>query len=296
MKLLVVGGVAGGASAAARVRRLDPSAEVIVFDKGDYVSYSNCALPYYLSGMIEEDRTLVLMWPEGFKKSHDIEVRVKNEVIAIDRENKKIKVRDLAQGTEYEETYDKLVLSPGASPIMPASIKGIDGPNVYSVRTVNDVVRIKNAVTLSSGRKTAVIGGGFIGIEVAENLAKAGQEVVLVEGLDQILQPYDYDMVQMLHKEMDDNGVKLYLSAMLKEIREDRIIVEKNGEPMEIEADNVVVAIGVKPETDLAKAAGLEIGVTGGIKVNGNFQTSDPDIYAVGDAIEIFNMMTGKPG
>ena len=296
MKLLVVGGVAGGASAAARVRRLDPSAEVIVFDKGDYVSYSNCSLPYYLGGVVENDRTLIMMWPEGFRKSHDIEVRVRNEVIGIDRENKKIKVRDLNDGREYEETYDKLVLSPGASPIMPASIKGIDSPNVFSVRTVNDVVRIKDAITLSPGKKTAVIGGGFVGIEVAENLAKAGQEVTLVEGLDQILQPYDYDMVQMLHKEMDDNGVKLYLSTLLKEIKEGSIVVEKNGEAFELEADNVVVAIGVKPETDLAKAAGLEIGVTGGIKVNHYMQTSDPDIYAVGDAIEQPNFFTGKPG
>lgn len=296
MKLLVVGGVAGGASAAARVRRLDPSAEVIVFDRGDYVSYSNCSLPYYLGGTVENDQSLIMMTPGGFKKSHDIEVRVKNEVIAIDREKKTVKVRDLAQGTEYEESYDKLVLSPGASPIMPASIKGIDGDNVFSVRTVNDVVNIKNAVTLSRGRKAAVIGGGFVGIEVAENLAKAGQEVTLVEGLDQILQPFDYDMVQILHKEMDDNGVKLYVSTMLKEIKEDRIVVERNGETFEIEADNVVVAIGVKPETELAKAAGLEIGVTGGIKVNKNFQTTDPDIYAVGDAIELTNFFTGKPG
>ncbi len=296
MRLLVVGGVAGGASAAARVRRLDPSAEVIVFDRGDYVSYSNCSLPYYLGGTVVDDRSLIMMTPGSFKKSHDIEVRVKNEVVAIDRENKKIKVKDLAQGTEYEESYDKLVLSPGASPIMPASIKGIDGDNVFSVRTVNDVVNIKNAIMLNAGKKTAVIGGGFVGIEVAENLAKAGQEVTLVEGLDQILQPYDYDMVQMLHKEMDDNGVKLYLSTMLKEIKAGSIVVEKDGETFEIEADNVVVAIGVKPETDLAKAAGLEIGVTGGIKVNHNMQTSDPDIYAVGDAIEQPNFFTGKPG
>ncbi|MBR6473051.1 MAG: FAD-dependent oxidoreductase [Firmicutes bacterium] len=296
MKLIVVGGVAGGASAAARVRRLDPSAEVIVMDRGDYVSYSNCALPYYLSGMVEEDRKLVMMWPEGFKKSHDIEVRVNNEVIAIDRANKKVLVRDLKEGREYEETYDKLVLSPGASPIMPASIKGIDGPNVFSVRTVNDVVRIKDAVMLSPGKRTAVVGGGFVGIEVAENLAKAGQEVTLVEGLDQILQPFDYDMVQILHKEMDDNGVKLYLKTLLKEIKSDRIVVEREGETFEIETDNVVVAIGVKPETDLAKAAGLEIGTTGGIKVNENYQTSDPDIYAVGDAIEQMNTLTGKSG
>ena len=296
MKLLVVGGVAGGASAAARVRRLDPSAEIIVFDRGDYVSYSNCSLPYYLGGTVVDDRSLIMMTPGAFKKSHDIEVRVRNEVVSIDRDKKTVKVRDLAEGTEYEESYDKLVLSPGASPIMPASIRGIDRENVFSVRTVNDVVNIKNAIMLSSGKKAAVIGGGFVGIEVAENLAKAGQEVTLVEGLDQILQPFDYDMVQILHKEMDDNGVKLYVSTMLKEIKEDRSVGERNGETFEIEADNVVVAIGVKPETELAKAAGLEIGVTGGIKVNKNFQTTDPDIYAVGDAIELTNFFTGKPG
>ena len=296
MKLVVVGGVAGGASAAARVRRLDPSAEIVVFDRGDYVSYSNCSLPYYLGGVVENDSTLIMMTPESFRKSHDIDVRVRREVTAIDREKKEVSVINLNTGEEYKEPYDKLVLSPGASPIMPASIKGIFGDNVFSVRTVNDVVRIKNAITSSKGKKTAVIGGGFVGIEVAENLAKAGQEVTLVEGLDQILQPLDYDMVQMLHKEMDDNGVKLYLSTLLKEIKSDSIVVEHDGETFEIETDNVVVAIGVKPETDLAKACGLEIGVTGGIKVNHYMQTSDPDIYAVGDAVEQPNFFTGKPG
>ena len=296
MKLVVVGGVAGGASAAARVRRLDPSAEIVVFDRGDYVSYSNCSLPYYLGGVVQKDSSLIMMTPESFRKSHDIDVRVRREVTAIDREKKEVTVLNLNTGEEYKEPYDKLVLSPGASPIMPASIKGIFNDNVFSVRTVNDVVRIKDAVMLSSGKKTAVIGGGFVGIEVAENLAKAGQEVTLVEGLDQILQPYGYDMVQMLHKEMDDNGVKLYLSTLLKEIKSGSIVVEKDGEEFELEADNVVVAIGVKPETELAKKAGLEIGVTGGIKVNHNMQTSDPDIYAVGDAIEQPNFFTGKPG
>ena len=177
MKLVVVGGVAGGASAAARVRRLDPSAEIVVFDRGDYVSYSNCSLPYYLGGVVENDSTLIMMTPESFRKSHDIDVRVRREVTAIDREKKEVSVINLNTGEEYKEPYDKLVLSPGASPIMPASIKGIFGDNVFSVRTVNDVVRIKNAITSSKGKKTAVIGGGFVGIEVAENLAKAGQEV-----------------------------------------------------------------------------------------------------------------------
>lgn len=296
MKLVVVGGVAGGASAAARVRRLDPSAEVVVFDKGDYVSYSNCSLPYYLGGVVTSDRALIMMTPEGFRKSHDIDVRVRREVTAIDREKKEVTVLNLNTGEEYRESYDKLVLSPGARPVMPASIKGIFGSNVYSVRTVNDVVKINDAVAASPEKKVTVVGGGFIGIEVAENLANKGCEVTLVEGLDQILQPYDYDMVQMLHKEMDDHEVKLYLNSTLKEICSDHVVIEKGGEELELESDLVVMAIGVRPETDLAKECGLEIGETGGIKVNSNFQTSDPDIYAVGDAIEFPNLLTGKPG
>ena len=296
MKLVVVGGVAGGASCGARVRRLDPSAEVVILDKGDYVSYSNCSLPYYLSGVVEKDSSLIMMTPQAFKKSHDMDVRVRSEVTSIDRENKEVIVKDLNTGEEYKESYDKLVLSPGARPIMPGSIKGIDGDNVFSVRTVNDVVRIKNAISLENEPKVAVIGGGFIGIEVCENLIMAGTQVTLVDGLDQILQPYDYDMVQMLHKELDDHGVDLRLSTLLKEIGKDHIVVEKNGESAEIPADYVVMAIGVSPETGLAKAAGLEIGETGGIKVNKYFQTNDPDIYAVGDAIEFTNQQTGKPG
>ena len=296
MKVVVVGGVAGGASAAARVRRLDPSAEVIIFDKGDCVSYSNCSLPYYLGGVVKSDKSLIMMTPESFRNNHDIDVRIKREVLSIDRENKEVNVISLTTGEEYKESYDKLILSPGASPVMPATIKGIYGSNVYSVRTVKDVVNIKAAVQASQEKKVTVVGGGFIGVEVAENLAVAGCEVTLVEGLDQVLQPYDYDMVQMLHKELYDNEIKLHLKTTLKEIYPDHILVEKNGETFEIESDFIVMAIGVRPETALARNAGLEIGETGGIKVNKNFQTSDPDIYAVGDAIEFTNALTGKPG
>ena len=294
MKVLVIGGVAGGASAAARVRRLDASAEVVVLDRGDYVSYSNCSLPYYLSGTVESDEDLIMMWPENFRASHDIEVRVRNEALAIDRERKCVTVRDLNSGDCYEENYDKLVLAPGAAPIMPASIQGIDRPNVFSLRTVNDAVRIREAIRADrDGAHVTVVGGGFIGIEMTENLIEAGAKVTLVEGLDQILQPYDYDMVQTLQKELQDHGVSVHLSTTLKEIGETSVIVESGGKDFAIDTEYVVMAIGVTPETKLAKASGLEIGQTGGIRVDENYQTNDPDIYAVGDVIEVTNLLTG---
>ena len=296
MKLVVVGGVAGGASAAARVRRLDASAEIKVFDKGRDVSYSNCSLPYYLGGVVENSADLVMMTPQSFKNGHDIQVFTGMEVTAIDRAKHEVTVKDLAAGKEFTESYDKLVLSPGAKPVMPKSIKGIDGPNVFSLRDVVDVEKIKQHIVNSGAKDIVVVGGGFIGIEVAENLKSAGYNVCVVEGLEQILQPYDYDMVQILHKELDDNGVKLYLKSQVTEIGDGFVKAVRDGKEFEIKADCTVMAIGVAPETSLAKAAGLEIGETGGIKVNEHFQTSDPDIYAVGDAIESFNAITGKPG
>ena len=296
MKLVVVGGVAGGASAAARVRRLDAYAEIVMFERGEHVSFSNCCLPYHLSGTVASSDALVLMSPEKFKKQHNIDARTNSEVIDIKRDEKKVVVKNLLTGEIYEECYDKLVLAPGANPIMPKSIAGIDRPNVFAVRNVTDIRAIKAYMDKPETQNVVVVGGGFIGVEVAENLKEAGKNVSLIEGANQIMAPFDYDMVQILHKELDDNGVELYLSSTLTAIEDGFVKAVKDGEEFTVKADAVVMAIGVAPETTLAVKAGLEIGETRGIKVNHHYQTSDPDIYAVGDAIEIFNAMTHKPG
>ena len=296
MKLVVVGGVAGGASAAARVRRLDAYAEVVMFERGEHVSFSNCCLPYHLSGTVASSDALVLMSPEKFKKQHNINARTNSEVIDIKRSEKKVVVKNLVSGEVYEESYDKLVLAPGANPIMPKSIAGIDRANVFAVRNVTDIRAIKAYMDKPETQNVVVVGGGFIGVEVAENLKEAGKNVSLIEGANQIMAPFDYDMVQILHKELDDNGVELYLSSTLTAIEDGFVKAVKDGEEFTVKADAVVMAIGVAPETTLAVKAGLEIGETRGIKVNHHYQTSDPDIYAVGDAVEIFNAMTHKPG
>lgn len=291
-RILIVGGVAGGASVAARVRRIDGDADVIMFDKGPHVSFSNCALPYHLSGIVENSQDLVLMSPEKFKKQYNIEARVNSEVVRIDRDSKKITVKDLTTGEDYEEAYDKLVLSPGASPILPRNIEGIDSQHVFTVRNVVDIERISKYIQKQDIQDVAVVGGGFIGVEVAENLRLAGRNVSLIEAQDQIMTPFDYDMAQMLHKELMDNGINLILSDGVLKIEEDAIELLSGRK---IAAKAVIMSIGVFPETNLAREAGIEIGVTGGIKVDHNYVTNDKDIYAVGDAIEVFSQMTHKP-
>ncbi|MDD6043195.1 MAG: FAD-dependent oxidoreductase [Eubacteriaceae bacterium] len=296
MKLVVVGGVAGGASAAARVRRLDADAEIVIFERGEHVSFSNCSLPYYLGGVVESDEDLIMMFPEDFKNNHDIDVYTRHEVTAINRERKTVTVRNLNTGEEYEEAYDKLVLSPGAKPVVPKSIDGVESSKVFTIRNVTDISRLKNTLDAAGMEKVTVVGGGFIGIETAENLKLSGKTVTVIEGTNQIMAPYDYDMVQTLHKELDDNGIRLYLETTVTSIEDGRVTAVRRGEQFFVEADAVVLAIGVAPETSLAENAGLEIGETGGIKVNPSFQTSDSNIYAVGDAIETFNGLTHKPG
>lgn len=291
-RVLVVGGVAGGASAAARIRRLDAGADITVFEKGEHVSFSNCALPYYLSRMVEEQENLIMMTPEGFRDSYDIDVRVKNEVMSIDRANKKVLVKDHAAGKEYEESYDVLVLSPGSVPIRPRSIEGVDLPHVFTVRNVTDIAKLDGYIKKVDSKSIAVIGGGFIGLEVAENLKMAGRKVALVEAANQVMMPFDYDMVQILHKEIVDHGMELVLGDGVQSITPEKVIL-KSGK--ELPADVVVLSIGVLPDTALAKAAGLEIGETGAIKVHPDFRTSDPNIYAVGDAIETYHRISKKP-
>ncbi len=291
-KILIVGGVAGGASAAARARRIDESAEIIMFERGPHVSFSNCALPYHLSGIIEDSDDLVLMDPVQFKNQYNIIARVNNEVIKINKEAKTVLVKNVLTGEEYEESYDKLVVSPGAKAIMPASIQGIDSPNVFIVKNVVDIKALQGFIDQNKVEDIAVIGGGYIGVEVAENLRLAGKNVHLVECADQIMNPFDLDMVQILHKEMMDKGVNLILNDGLQKINSDSVEL-LSGKKINVTA--VVMAIGVSPETSLVEAAGIEIGVTGGIKVDHNYLTNDKDIYAVGDAIEVYNSLTLKP-
>lgn len=292
-RVLIVGGVAGGASAAARVRRLDADASITIFERGEHVSFSNCSLPYYLSRTVEDKDYLVLMTPEGFKASYDIEVRVNSEVCGIDRTLRKIQVKDSVTGREYEEKYDELVLSPGSFPIRPKSIEGVFLPHVFTVRNVNDIAKLDQYVSGENVRSVVVIGGGFIGLEVAENLKAAGKHVAVAEAANQIMAPFDYDMSQILQKELYDKSVELAVGDGVKAITEDKVILNSGKE---LPCDAVVLSIGVLPETALAREAGLEIGETGGIKVTSDYRTSDPHIYAVGDAIEVYQRLTHKPG
>ncbi|WP_284140528.1 MULTISPECIES: FAD-dependent oxidoreductase [unclassified Virgibacillus] len=290
-RILIVGGVAGGASVAARARRLDEHAEVIMFERGPHVSFSNCALPFHLSGIVENSDDLVLMNPNQFKKQYNIEARVNSEVLKVNREEKTITIKNLTSGEVYDEGYDELVLSPGANPIVPP-LEGIERSNVFTVRNVVDIAKLNAFVQQKEVKNVAVIGGGFIGVEVAENLRLADYNVSLVEFNNQIMAPFDYDMAQILHKEMIDKGVQLILSNGLAKVGDGYIELQSGRK---VDAEAVVMAIGVKPETTLATEAGLEIGTTGGIKVDHNYLTSDPHIYAVGDAIEVFHRLTHEP-
>ena len=289
-KILIVGGVAGGASVATKLRRNSEEDKIIMFEKGPHVSFSNCALPYHLSGEIDTAEKLVLMSPEKFMAQYNIEARVNSEVLLIDRENKEIEVKDLTSGEIYKETYDKLILSPGAKPIVP-NINGIDKVNIFTIRNVVDIDKLNRYIKEVEANDIAVIGGGFIGVEVTENLKKVGYNVTLIEASKQILRPFDYDMVQIFHKEMIDNDVNLIVDDKVESFEEDTVVLESGKK---IDAKVVVMAIGVAPEVDLAKGAKLEIGVTGAIKVDKNYRTSDENIYAVGDAIEVYNSLTHK--
>ncbi len=290
-KIVIVGGVAGGATAAARLRRLDEFAEIIMFEKGPHVSFSNCSLPYYLSGTVDRKEKLVLTSPETFKKRYKIDARVNQEVIRINRAEKTVTVHNLLTGETYDESYDKLILAPGAKPIVP-NLEGITNPNVFTIRNVVDIDHLHQYLQTNHVKDVAVIGGGFIGVEVAENLRLADYNVSLIEFANQVLAPIDYDMAQILHKEMHDHGIKLILNDGLAKVG-DGFVETQSGK--KIPAEAVVLAIGVHPETTLAEDAGLELGELGGIKVNANYQTSDPDIYAVGDAIEVYHKLTHTP-
>lgn len=291
-KVLIVGGVAGGASVAARIRRLDEKAEIIVFEKGPYPSFSNCCLPNFLSREVPSSDNLLLMSPELFRMRYNIIVRVMNEVTKIMPDSKKVLVKDLSTGQEYEESYDELVLSPGANAILPRSIQGIDGENVFVVKNVPDVRKLDDYIRNNNIEDIVVVGGGFIGLEVMENLRRAGKKLTLVEALDQVMAPLDYDMVQILNREIYDNGVDLILGDSVTQIHSDRIVLSSGRE---IKTGLVVMAIGVVPDTSLAGTCNIELGALGGIKVDHNYKTSIDHIYAVGDVIETHHFITMRP-
>lgn len=294
MKVIIVGGVAGGASAAARLRRLDEEAEIVLFERGPYISYANCGLPYYIGGAIKERDRLLVMTPEVFSKRFKVDVRVGHEVVRIIREKKEVEVREGGSGETYIERYDKLVLSPGAEPLKP-SIPGVDLEGVFVLRTVPDAEAIKRWIE-SKGAKTAVVvGAGPIGVEMAENLSLRGIDVYLVELLDQVIPALDPEMAWYVSEHMAEKGIKLFLGKKVVGIQRDGgglKLIMASGE--EIPADLVLFSAGVRPEVKLAREAGLTLGPRGGIKVDEFFRTSDPDIFAIGDAIEVREWILGE--
>lgn len=295
MKVVIVGGVAGGATAAARIRRLDENAEITIFEKSGYISYANCGLPYYIGGEISDREELTLQTPESFNARFRVDVKVRHEVVAINPDRKTVTVRNLSGGEVFEEKYDKLVLSMGAKPIRP-NLPGIDDERIFTVRNVEDTFRIKDYIDATKPERAVVIGGGFIGIEMAENLRHLGTEVTLVEAAPQLMAPFDGDMAAFIHAEVRAAGVKLVLGGMVDGF-------ESNGKSLgvrlkdgdTISCDMAVLAIGVAPDTALAKDAGFELGIKGSIVVNERMETSVSDVYAVGDAVQIKNFVTGKP-
>lgn len=292
MKVVIIGGVAGGATAAARIRRLDEQAEIVVFERSGFVSYANCGLPYYIGGTIEDESDLTLQTPESFWKRFRVRMKVHHEVTEIHPEEKTVTVKDLDSGTVFTEAYDKLLLSPGAKPIKPG-LDGIESSRIFTLRTVEDTLKIKNYLTTYRPKSAVVVGGGFIGIEVAENLKESGVDVTLVEASDQLMAPFDRDMASFIHAQVRKNGVHLMLGHTVEGFADtgQGIAVRLKGSGT-ISADIVVMAIGVAPETALAKAAGLAVGIRGSIVVNNRMETSVPDIYAVGDAVQIKNFVT----
>ena len=291
-KILIVGGVAGGATAAARMRRLSEEAEIILFEKGDYISYANCGLPYYIGGVIEDRDRLFVQTPEAFGKRFNIDVRTRNEVIAINPETKTVSVKT-ADGKIYTESYDKLLLSPGASPVRPP-LPGIDSEGIFTLRNVADTDRIKAYLTDNDVKRAVIVGGGFIGLEMAENLKHAGAEVAVVEMASQVMAPIDFSMAAAVHEHLLQKGVQLYLEKAVESFSRETgelTVHFKSGE--KLATDIVILSIGVRAETTLAQATGLKLGEMRGIWVNEYLQTSDEDIYAVGDAIEFPHPLTG---
>ncbi len=293
-KYLIVGGVAGGATSAARIRRNTEQAEIILFEKGEHISYANCGLPYYIGGVIEECERLFVQTPEAFGQRFAIDVRTRSEVTSIDLKNKTVEVRT-SDGREYTESYDKLLLSPGASPVCPP-LPGIDGEGIFTLRNVADTDRIKQYMQHHPVRRAVIVGGGFIGLEMAENLQHAGAQVAVVEMANQVMGPIDYSMASFVHQHLQEKGVQLYLGQAVESFtHEEGHLTVNFRSGIQLEADLVLLSIGVRAETRLAQEAGLKLGEMRGIHVNEYLQTSDESVYAVGDAIEFPHPLTGKP-
>ena len=291
MKIVIVGGVAGGATAAARIRRLNENAEIIIFERSGYISYANCGLPYYIGGVIKDKDDLTLQTPEGFYRRFKIVAKVNHEVTNIDVKNKTVSVTDLTSGTSFTESYDKLILSPGAKPILPDFYT--ENERVFTLRTVEDTLKIRAFVEEKQPKTAVVIGGGFIGLEMSENLAKLGFKTSIVQRGNHLLPTVDCDLAAFIHANFRYHGVQLLLNTNTNKMSftGDQVFFETdNGD--KLNADMVVVAVGVAPENTLAKKAGLELGVKGAIKVNSKMQTSVPDIYAVGDAVQVKHFIT----
>lgn len=289
MKTIIVGGVAGGASAAARLRRLNEKDEIIILERGDYISFANCGLPYFIGGEITDRNMLTLQTPESFRKRFNIDVRIKSEAVKIFPEAHTVTVRNADTGEEYDETFDKLILSPGAEPIRP-NISGIELPHVFTLRNIPDTMKIKGFVDNNKPKKAVVVGGGYIGAEMAENLANAGLEVSIVELSDHLIAPLDADMAADVHRYIRSKGIRLFLNNGVTEMTDNKVILQKGS----IEADMVIMSVGVRPETSLAKECGISLNSRGSIIVNSHMQTNYPDIYAVGDAVEVKDFVTGS--
>ena len=294
MKVVIVGGVAGGATAAARIRRLNEQAEIVVFERSGYISYANCGLPYYIGDVITDPEALTLQTPESFFSRFRVTMKVRHEVTAIHPDRKSVSVRNLETGEVFEESYDKLLLSPGAKPTQPR-LPGVGLNKLFTLRTVEDTFRIKEFIQTDHPKSAVLAGGGFIGLELAENLRELGMEVTIVQRPKQLMNPFDPDMAAFIHNEMRRNGVKLALGHTVEgfEERDGGVdVLLKDEQPLH--ADMVVLAIGVTPDTGLAKEAGLELGIKGSILVNDRMETTVPDIYAVGDAVQVKHFVTGQ--
>jgi len=295
LKICIVGGVAGGATAAARLRRLDENATIIMFEKGEHVSFANCGLPYYIGEVIPDKESLFLQTPEKMHERYNIDVRVNSEVTKINPHSKTIEVKDLISQKTYTEAYDKLLISPGGEPLKPP-IPGIESDRIFTLKNIPDTFKIKDFVDYASPKSAVVVGAGFIGLEMAENLFLRGVNTTVVELLDHVIAPLDYEMASIVHQHMKSIGIELYLKDAVESFSQDGSslnVVLRSGKT--IKTDMVILSVGVKPETKLAKDAGIALGTTGGIKTNLNMQTSIEDIYAVGDAVEVIDFISGKP-
>ena len=294
-KLLIIGGVAGGATAAARARRLNEQAEIIVFERGEHISFANCGLPYYIGQVIKNRDDLLVTTMDAFSLRYKIDVRNFSEVIAIDRNRKMVKVKAIRTGDIYEETYDKIILSPGAEPVRPP-IEGIELENIFNLRNIPDSDRIKNYLDRKRPGRGVIVGGGFIGLEMAENLVRRGVKTTIIEMLDQVMAPLDFEMAAIVHTHLKEKGVRCVLGHGVTSFSEKGgHITVTTDDGKHYESDLVILSIGIKPENRLAREAGLEIGKRGGIRVDASMRTSDPDIFAVGDAVEVKDFITGLP-